>query len=53
MHRQLFKDKANGNRRLNYCGHSQEIHGRPKKASKKFFFFHQTFTMIYILYIIL
>lgn len=38
MCRQMFKDKANGNRRLNYCAHSQEIHGRPKKASKKSFF---------------
>lgn len=34
---QMFKDKANGYRRLNYFAHSQEIHGRPRKASKNSF----------------
>lgn len=38
MYRQMFKDKANENRRLNYCAHSREIRGRPKKASKNSFF---------------
>lgn len=55
MYRQIFKDKANGNRRLNYCAHSQEIRGRSKRASKNSFFSPDFYYYIYIfkIYIIL
>lgn len=34
MYKEVFKDKENENRRLNYCPHSQEIQGRPKNRRK-------------------